>query len=1259
MITPYGIVCTDEFSSSVYLITNGEMKKIITAPGCGRYMTLSFDQKTLGFKFIDPLTRMQSPAVCHLQSLVIEKLAAPAELCGQPSFAGDGTIVFTVGSQLVIKKESSVERYDLGVYSNRTPVSPDGRYVIYNNDDQLWKYEPATETKELLTDAKAGYGDAQWSFDGSRLSFQSIDARILVKNLVNGETVVVSDGENARWAPDANTLVFHKRDIDMTNMLLNNSDIFLYDAGMNNLAKLTNTPGIKEMDASFSGGDIVCQTCGSREILKISLDTKANTVLFKSSQALEIGAFMEIPAAKTLRPANVSAVDWEYVHIHQVLQTGTNSDWYSGSIGYACCGASSALEAIASYKILPPDPIYSYHYGIYSPYGKYISDPYTYNGVTYAGYGGSWMTGAHGCLWNNGSPYSNIVTFLTNYGISSTRTDDVTWTSAMTEINLGYPYIVCSTGLTAAHIVMIVKQYGTGHTVYVNDPYGDKNPNGYNHSKLDGKNAIYDWSDANTGHQQITPLPWAVSARYQRREQLQSTYPKNNQTNIIPTAAVKLQFSEPVLPASAAENISLLGTDGKNAAFTIDTSLCSSGLVIVEPKQRFADHAEYTVVIAPALQSTNALTLLTQKQFSFTTGTSQAAVTGRTVIDFEDGAVWPDPDNTTGTVGTIAAQTFFAVDNNHHTDGKASGKLTYVFTSTTGGVCYLKNPFPTALGASADTSFGMWIFGDASTNLLGYVFVDAQLREKIFYVDTLNWTGWKFAQIQLSSIADTGKKMFAGIVVKQASLGLTSGSIFLDQAELFQTAVTVRSYSPSVLTKVDTLSPVAINFNKAMDRQKCQSAFSIVPQTAGAFAWDNNDARLTFIPAGSLKRQTAYTVTVDTSAADVNGLHLKTPCSFSFTTIRVRLMLLKKYPAALQSEISKTVQIRLTFDGAIAPSSLANNVSLTDASDKALTVKVNSALYAAGIIIFTPGTALSANAQYKIKLKSGIMDTEKLALGENIDIPFFTEASTYCDGAIADSFETVSNWMQPAVNVQSSNVDAAGTALTLSTAIKCSGDAAGKLAYAFSGREGLCVMEKTSGQAIHADGSTLFGMWVYGDLSGNILEYRFKDNAGGTLTCAVDTVNWTGWKIMTIALKDKNIAAFSAIALRQMNGAETAGELYFDNLQVNTATSVPETAGGVPIEYALGNNYPNPFNPATTISYSLPFAGRVTLTVYDILGNEVARLVNGTQPAGYRSVRFDASAFALSSGVYVYRISASASSGTQGFVQSKTMMLVK
>ncbi|MCX6161922.1 MAG: T9SS type A sorting domain-containing protein, partial [Ignavibacteriae bacterium] len=88
-----------------------------------------------------------------------------------------------------------------------------------------------------------------------------------------------------------------------------------------------------------------------------------------------------------------------------------------------------------------------------------------------------------------------------------------------------------------------------------------------------------------------------------------------------------------------------------------------------------------------------------------------------------------------------------------------------------------------------------------------------------------------------------------------------------------------------------------------------------------------------------------------------------------------------------------------------------------------------------------------------------------------------------------------------------------------------------------------------------------------------------------------------------------------------------------------------------PGEYKLFDNYPNPFNPSTTIKFSVPKKDIVRLSVYDALGRQVNELVNGTKEAGTYEITFDASA--LPSGVYFYKLQ------TSGYSSVKKMILIR
>ena len=120
--------------------------------------------------------------------------------------------------------------------------------------------------------------------------------------------------------------------------------------------------------------------------------------------------------------------------------------------------------------------------------------------------------------------------------------------------------------------------------------------------------------------------------------------------------------------------------------------------------------------------------------------------------------------------------------------------------------------------------------------------------------------------------------------------------------------------------------------------------------------------------------------------------------------------------------------------------------------------------------------------------------------------------------------------------------------------------------------------------------------------------------------------------------------------------------LYFNQESLTDVDGAAEVAN----EYRLDQNFPNPFNPSTTIRYGLPSRSHVALTVFNALGQQVALLQNGEQEAGYHEVKFDASG--LSSGVYFYRIQVrpldsavgrDSKSGSGSFVETKKILLLR
>lgn len=175
---------------------------------------------------------------------------------------------------------------------------------------------------------------------------------------------------------------------------------------------------------------------------------------------------------------------------------------------------------------------------------------------------------------------------------------------------------------------------------------------------------------------------------------------------------------------------------------------------------------------------------------------------------------------------------------------------------------------------------------------------------------------------------------------------------------------------------------------------------------------------------------------------------------------------------------------------------------------------------------------------------------------------------------------------------------------------------------------------------------------------GNFVRYRIYSGTAANPTTKIDST--TGGSMDTtkvISALTNGTKYYFRVTAVNFYGMESA---YSNEVNATPSlTGVEDEGNALPTVYSLSQNYPNPFNPSTTIKFGLPVASMVSLKVYDVIGREVATVVNEALTAGYYNYHWNASA--LSSGVYVYRISAVATKGNsqQNFVQVKKLILQK
>ena len=151
---------------------------------------------------------------------------------------------------------------------------------------------------------------------------------------------------------------------------------------------------------------------------------------------------------------------------------------------------------------------------------------------------------------------------------------------------------------------------------------------------------------------------------------------------------------------------------------------------------------------------------------------------------------------------------------------------------------------------------------------------------------------------------------------------------------------------------------------------------------------------------------------------------------------------------------------------------------------------------------------------------------------------------------------------------------------------------------------------------------------------GHVVYRKYK--GPGAWTTAVSITDYVPhyWRYGIAALGDSTWG----VAYITFNFQLALQAVVFTTYKISSTVDVPTDQLTTPASYALFQNYPNPFNPSTEIAYDLPRASRVSLIVYDVLGKEVAKLVDAVQPAGQQIAQWNASG--LSSGVYFYRLQA-------------------
>lgn len=170
-----------------------------------------------------------------------------------------------------------------------------------------------------------------------------------------------------------------------------------------------------------------------------------------------------------------------------------------------------------------------------------------------------------------------------------------------------------------------------------------------------------------------------------------------------------------------------------------------------------------------------------------------------------------------------------------------------------------------------------------------------------------------------------------------------------------------------------------------------------------------------------------------------------------------------------------------------------------------------------------------------------------------------------------------------------------------------------------------------------------------------------EDNFNGRVEL-LSSPKWLSFENGTQEVKNlsanSNVSTFFTFNVSEGAEVQTEEEIVFNIIESNGSKRVKKISVSVlpPEKFELFQNYPNPFNPTTIISYQLPSESKVNLKIYNILGQQVAELVNQNMKPGMHKVTWNASNYA--SGMYIYQLVSESITGEQNVVRKK-MLVVK
>jgi N-acetylmuramoyl-L-alanine amidase len=512
---------------------------------------------------------------------------------------------------------------------------------------------------------------------------------------------------------------------------------------------------------------------------------------------------------------------------------------------------------------------------------------------------------------------------------------------------------------------------------------------------------------------------------------------------------------------------------------------------------------------------------------------------------------------------------------------------------------------------------------------------------------------------------------------------------FTDVALVSNVPPTVSRTLPGQNTQgFDKREPIEILFSRRVVESSLQGQLSISPEID--FTWTLNSQQTLLINAPDMAYETSYTITLGEGIEDLAG-HLfdgngdgvpGESYTLTFTTGGEDTeppVVVAVSPGADQGAVDLNAIISFTLDELVLESTVDSDAIVIE------TVNGGSAFNHIQVNVYHvndqsviqafPTSPLKQNTSYIARLKAGIEDLAGNATIDEVTFTFSTNNLEY-DYAVIDNFNSaITGWWEPQQSGSTIGIVTLETSRTRTTEITnplTQSTGAMSMNYGWDLGNATWLIRNylapTAAQNnTRLNRNQMLEAYIFGDGSGNRFRFMLRDGSNQLEGSPWYTIDWIGWKLVRWDLSttpavgwvngngtvDGN-AYTDSFQMTYTSGGAKSGRFIVDDYRVVTAVtemSTDDLTGTLPVEIDLAGNFPNPFNPTTTIQFSVPEAMMVDITVYDLTGRIVTQLTSRDYQAGVHTVQFNAGA--LSSGVYIYRMT------TPVGMRSGKMMLIK